>query len=316
VQLPSFGAFLQLLQTNNDVNVLSNPSLLITNNQEGEISVGENLPFPGQLLGGFGGIPGLGGQQQGALGGLGGFPSVGVQRQDVALKMKLTPSVNDNNMIRMEVDQEISDVSAPNFNGLGPATSKRSAKTTVVARDQQTVVIGGLMTDRASETVKKIPILGDIPVLGFFFRSTSKTMKKSNIIIALTPYVISDLDDLRRVAEKKLRERREFIDRYSALDDKTQLEANIDYRRKRGMLEEINRTAREIDNEETELRQLRERERLEDTVEISPPGRTGPSSHYLWRKPVSSTAPATPAPKPAPATTPAPSAPAPAQPNP
>jgi general secretion pathway protein D len=315
VQLPSFGAFLQLLQTNNDVNVLSNPSLLITNNQEGEISVGENLPFPGQLLGGFGGVGGLPGQQGAGLG-LGAFPSVGVQRQDVALKMKIVPSVNDNNMIRMDVDQEISDVSAPNFNGLGPATSKRSAKTTVVARDQQTVVIGGLMTDRATETVTKIPVLGDIPVLGFFFRSTSKTMKKSNIIIALTPYVISDLADLRRVAEKKLRERREFIDRYSALDDKTQIEANIDYKSKRGMLEEINRTAREIEAEEAEIRQLRERERLEDTVEISPPGRTGPNTHYLWRRPVPA-AQATPAaPPPAPVPGARPTAPAPTPPPP
>jgi hypothetical protein len=73
-------------------------------------------PFPGQLLGGFGAWAGRGQQ------GLGGFgvPSVGVQRQDVALKMKLVPSVNEHNMIRLEVDQEISDVSAPNFNGLGP----------------------------------------------------------------------------------------------------------------------------------------------------------------------------------------------------
>ncbi len=259
VQLPSFGVFLKLLQTNNDVNVLSNPHLLITNNTEGEISVGENLPFPGQLLGGFGGL----GAQAGA-GGLGGLlPSVGVQRQDVALKMKLLPSVNEHNMIRLDVDQEISDVVSQNYNGLGPATSKRSAKTTVVARDQQTVVIGGLMTDRTTESVKKVPILGDIPVIGFFFRSTSKSMKKANIIIALTPYVINDLSDLRRVAEKKMKERREFIDRYSSLEDTAQFEADIDYRRKRGMLEEINRMAREIEDEETELRHLREREVIE-----------------------------------------------------
>jgi general secretion pathway protein D len=291
IQLPSFGVFLQLLQTNNDVNVLSNPSLLITNNQEGEISVGENLPFPGQLLGGFGG---LGAGQQGGLGGFG-VPSVGVQRQDVALKMKLVPSVNEHNMIRLEVDQEISDVSAPNFNGLGPATSKRAAKTTVVARDQQTVVIGGLMTDRASETVKKIPILGDIPVLGFFFRSTTKSTVKKNIIIAITPYVISDLSDLRRVAEKKLRERREFIERYSALEDKMQYEANLDYTRKRGMLEEINRTAREIEQEEEEMRRIRARNTLEESVQLGPPGRRVPNAPRI---PVSST---TPGPVPVPA---------------
>jgi general secretion pathway protein D len=274
VQLPSFGVFLQLLQQNSDVNVLSNPSLLITNNQEGEITVGENLPFPGQLLGGFGGLPG----QQGGLGGIGGFPSVGVQRQDVALTMKITPSVNEHNMIRLEIDQVINDVSNPNFNGLGPATSKRAAKTEVVARDQQTVVIGGLMTDRVSETVKKIPILGDIPVLGFFFRSTTKTMQKKNIIIAVTPYVITDLADLRRVAEKKMRERREFIDRYSSLEDKAQVETDIDYRRKRGMLEEINRTAREAEDEEAELRRIRSRDSLDDSAPIEPPGRRVPSA--------------------------------------
>ncbi|HXU81975.1 MAG TPA: type II secretion system secretin GspD [Polyangia bacterium] len=306
VQLPSFGVFLQLLQTNNDVNVLSNPSLLITNNQEGEISVGENLPFPGQLLGGFGGLGGAGQQ------GLGGFgvPSVGVQRQDVALKMKLVPSVNEHNMIRLEVDQEISDVSAPNFNGLGPATSKRAAKTTVVARDQQTVVIGGLMTDRASETVKKVPVLGDIPVLGFFFRSTTKSTVKKNIIIAITPYVISDLSDLRRVAEKKLRERREFIERYSALEDKMQYEATIDYKRKRGMLEEINRTAREIEQEEDEMRQIRARNSNEESVQLAPPSRR-PSGPAL-RLPVSTNPPPA-APGPVPAVrAPAPAAPAPA----
>ena len=99
--------------------------------------------------------------------------------------------------------------------------------------------------------MQKVPILGDIPVLGFFFRNTTKQVQKTNIIIALTPYVIDDMDDLRRVADKKMRERREFIERFSANEDKARLEANIDYRRKRGMLEEINRSAREIDDEET-----------------------------------------------------------------
>lgn len=298
IEIPSFGVFLKLLQTNNDVNVLSNPSLLITNNQEGEISVGENLPFPAQLLGGFGGLPGASGA---AAGGLGSFlPSVGVQRQDVALKMKIIPSVNEHNMIRLEVDQEISDVSSPNFNGLGPATSKRAAKTTVTARDQQTVVIGGLMTDRVSEEVQKIPILGDIPVLGFFFRSTKKTMKKSNILIALTPYVINDVADLRRVAEKKMRERREFIERYSSFEDMASLDKNLDYSRSRGMLEEINRTAKQVEDEEAELRRLRERDEREEAMPIEPPsGRRPPLPTVV------------PAPAPLPAAPPAPTAPPP-----
>jgi general secretion pathway protein D len=197
-------------------------------------------------------------------------PYLSVNRQDVALKLKLLPSVNEHNVIRLDVEQEVSDVESANYNGLGPATSKRSTKTTVVARDQQTVVIGGLMQDRASESVTKVPILGDIPVIGFFFRSTQKNLKKTNIIIALTPYVISDLSDLRRVAEKKMRERREFIERYSSLEDRVSLDKDMDFRRKRGMLEEINKTVRDMEDEERELRKIREQDEGEDSTPIDP----------------------------------------------
>ena len=133
------------------------------------------------------------------------------------------------------------------------------------------MVIGGLMSDRVTDTVQKVPILGDIPVLGFFFRNTTKQTVKSNIIIALTPYVIDDMDDLRRVADKKMRERREFIERFSANEDQARLESNIDYRRKRGMLEEINRSAREIDDEESALRRIRERDLMDESTPIELP---------------------------------------------
>lgn len=253
VEIPSIGVLLQALQNNNDVNVLSNPYLIITNNEEGEISVGQNLPFPGAFQGGAGGL--------GAGAGLGGFlPSVSVQRQDVALKMKLVPSVNEHNLIRLEVDQEISDIVSANFNGLGPATSKRAAKTTVVTRDQQTVLIGGLMSDRTSESVQKVPVLGDIPILGFFFRHTEITHQKTNIIIALTPHVIAEPSDHRRVVEKKMRERREFIERFTAFQDDFKFGAEIDYSKKRGMLEQINRTVSEMEVEERSIMQMRDTE--------------------------------------------------------
>ncbi len=252
VNIPSFGVFLQAIQSNGDVNVLSNPNILIMNNQEGEITVGDNLPFPGAMMGS-------------AIGGATGYtPYMSVNRQDVALKLKLLPSVNEHNVIRLDVEQEVSDVTNPNYNNLGPATSKRSTKTTVVARDQQTVVIGGLMSDRQSISVTKVPILGDIPVLGFFFRNTEKGMKKTNIIIAITPYVISDLADLRRVAEKKMRERREFIERFSTLEDRVELDKDFDFHRKRGMLEEINRTVRDVEQEEDALRAIRAQNQASD----------------------------------------------------
>jgi len=270
INIPSFGVFLQLLQTNNDVNILSNPHILIMNNQEGEISVGEVLPFPGTTTAAMGATSG---------GGVGYMPFTSVQRQPVELKLKLTPSVNEHDIIRIDVDQEISDVTSQDYNHMGPATSKRSVKTTVVARDQQTVVIGGLMADRISETVTKIPVLGDIPVIGFFFRNTTKTVKKSNILIAITPYVVSDLSDLRRVAEKKLRERREFIERYSSLEDTSKLDQlEIDTHRKRGMLEEINRSVREMEADELQLQHIRDRDLQDEATPIEPNREPPPES--------------------------------------
>src|SRR5665213_3652129 len=172
VDIPSFGVLINALQTNNDVDVLSNPHLLIMNNEDGEISVGQRVPFPVSTLG----LGGSGAGAAGALGGLGGlglggiFPQV--QREKVALEMKLTPHVNEHDLIRLEVDEKISEL-APGSSNLGPSTSERTAKTIVVAKDQQTILIGGLMSDKVIKSTTKIPLLGDIPILGFFFRTST-----------------------------------------------------------------------------------------------------------------------------------------------
>jgi general secretion pathway protein D len=280
VDIPSFGVLIKALQTNSDVDVLSNPHILIMNNEEGEISVGQRIPFPVSTLGlgaaaGASGAAGLG-----ALGGLGVgglFPQV--QREKVALELKLTPHVNEHDLIRLEVDEKISEV-APGASNLGPSTSERTAKTIVVAKDQQTILIGGLMSDKVIDSVTKIPILGDIPVLGFFFRNTSKHVVKTNLIIALTPYVVNDQSDLRRVLEKKMKERREFVERFGG-EDRHELDNVADYRRKRGMLEEINRAAKEVQKEEDEIDQIRisqamdESGPLEPQLVIKPPTKSG-----------------------------------------
>ena len=201
------------LQTNSDVDVLSNPHLLIMNNEEGEISVGSRIPFPVSTIGLGGAVAGRGRRRPRWRGlGVGGlFPQV--QREKVALEMKLVPHVNEHDIIRLEVDEKISEV-APGASNLGPSTSERTAKTIVVAKDQQTILIGGLMSDKVINSVQKIPLLGDIPIIGFFFRNTTRHVVKTNLIIALTPYVIADQTDLRRVLEKKMKERREFVERF------------------------------------------------------------------------------------------------------
>lgn len=245
--IPSFGVFIQALQTNSDVNVVSMPHILTTDNEKATISVGQNLPFPGSL-GGFPSTATTG--TTGATFGLG----TSVQRQDVALKMEITPHVSGSDFVRLEIDNELSDVSNPNFNGLGPATSKRTIKSVVTIHDQQSIVLGGLIKDSVSDTVNKVPLLGDIPILGYLFKSTTKTIAKQNLLIVLTPYIITEPGDLRRIFERKVRERREFMERYSAFRDDHDYEAQVDYRRKRGVLQEINVTAKEAEDEASDLR--------------------------------------------------------------
>lgn len=252
--IPSFGVFVQLLQNNGDVNVISLPHILTTDNEKAEIQVGQNLPFPASLGGfpGFGGVPGATGTTPTA--GFGFGLGTSVQRQDVALKLQITPHVNESDFVRLEIDNEISDVANPNFNGLGPATAKRHIKSMVTIRDQQSIVLGGLIKDRIEEQVDKVPLLGDIPILGYLFKKTRKSILKQNLLIILTPYIIKDPSDLRRIFERKVRERREFMERYSAFRDERDYEAEVDYRRKRGVLEEINRSAIEAELEARDIR--------------------------------------------------------------
>ena len=243
---PQFGLVLQAMQTNNDVNIMQVPNILTTDNEKATITVGQNLPFPSAISG----IP-----QLGAAGGLSSLtPLQSVQRQDVQLKLEITPHVNASDYVRLEIDNEISDVLAANYNNLGPATNKRTLKTVAVVRDQQPVVLGGIMKDSISESVTKIPILGDIPILGYLFKTRHKETSKQMLLIILTPYIINDPSDLQRIFERKTRERREFIEAYASFSDERDVVGPIDYTRKRGALEEINRTAVEAEREMVELR--------------------------------------------------------------
>jgi len=242
---PQFGLILQAMQTNNDVNIMQVPNILTTDNEKATITVGQNLPFPSAISG----IPQLGASGLSNL-----TPLQSVQRQDVQLKLEITPHVNASDYVRLEIDNEISDVLAANYNNLGPATNKRTLKTVAVVRDQQPVVLGGIMKDSISESVTKIPILGDIPILGYLFKTRHKETVKQMLLIILTPYIINDPSDLQRIFERKTRERREFIEAYASFSDGRDVVGPIDYTRKRGALEEINRTAVEAEREMVELR--------------------------------------------------------------
>ncbi|MBN1773357.1 MAG: type II secretion system secretin GspD [Deltaproteobacteria bacterium] len=252
VSIPAFGVLLSALQTDNDVNVLSTPNILATDNVAAEIMVGGNIPVQ-QGGYGAGALSSLAGQAAGAnagamsslLGGLNPYVSVGYQK--VGITLSITPQINESDQVRLEIELEVSEVTGES--SLGPIIGQKTAKTTSVVRDQQTVVIGGLMTDSEVETVEKVPFLGDIPILGYLFRHTRTRITKRNLLIFLTPYIIRDPSDFRRIFNRKMEERREFIEQISALRER-EWSPNIDYSRSNGLFEQINRTIVDLEEEE------------------------------------------------------------------
>ncbi|AKF03913.1 type II secretion system secretin GspD [Sandaracinus amylolyticus] len=276
ISVPSFGVVLNALATSSDVDVLATPHLIAMDNTEAEINVGANVPLQtsGIPFGGAGGLGALGGltgagatgQAAGGLGalaglagGLGGGLGGGLARQSVGTIIRVTPHINDAGEIRMEIEEEISEAGEALPGNLGAIPiQQRIAKTQVLVRDQQTVVIGGLMRDRISTTETKIPILGDIPIIGALFRQTSRQTQKTNLLLFLTPYVIRTPDDLRAIFERKMRERQEFIDRYFVFGDHD-YDPPLDYSRTRGLLGEIFMELDALDEERALAEELRSR---------------------------------------------------------
>ncbi len=212
-QFLSIGALLHALQTDGDVNVLSTPNILTTDNQKAEIMVGQNVPFPT-------------GQTQNAVTGTGSLFNT-IERKDVGIKLTLTPQITSDDNVKLDVSQEISDVvasSATNANGL--ITNKRSASTTVVVKDRQTMVIGGLIRDNVTSSTSKVPLLGDIPLLGWLFKSKTTSIEKTNLMIFITPYIIKSEVEATDLTQRKNDSLEDFRREYR-IEQKTGIEPMI-----------------------------------------------------------------------------------------
>ncbi|MBK8251644.1 MAG: type II secretion system secretin GspD [Polyangiaceae bacterium] len=254
LSIPAFGVVLHAVGRDGNTNVLATPHILATDNIPAEISIGQNIPLQtnvpqlgqlGNLLGGAGGA----GAAAGLLGGLGGFGGgLGSGRQDVGTKIKVTPHINDSDQVRLELNEEISEAGTA-IGTLGAVPiNKRTADTTLIVRDQQTVVIGGLVRDSTIERQTKIPVLGDLPVLGALFRQSIKTVQKTNLLLVLTPYIVRNQDDLRAIFERKMQERQEFIDRYLVFSDSRDWEPPRDFSRANGLVEDIRQSMLDEDD--------------------------------------------------------------------
>lgn len=247
LSIPALGVVLHALGTDGNSNVLATPHILATDNVQADISVGQSVPLQTNVGGNLGllsqaaGAGGVAGAA-GALGGLSGLLGGGFAApyKDVGIKLSILPHVNDSDQVRLELKEEISEVGSSPQGTLGAvAINQRSASTTLIVRDQQTVVIGGLMRDQETVSQTKIPILGDIPILGALFRQHKTTKAKTNLLLILTPYVVRDQEDLRAIFERKMQERQEFLDRYFVFNEEVAWEPPKDFSRANGLVEAI-----------------------------------------------------------------------------
>jgi len=199
--IPAFGIALNALASNSEVNILSNPNLLVVDNEEATITVGRNVPFP--VSSGFS---------------TNGYPVTSFQREDVGITLRVTPQINEANFVTMELELEVAEVEDDSGGDAstsgGYITSKRQTQNVVVVQDNQTIVIGGLIGNTETEVDSKIPILGDIPILGVLFKGKHTTQRKTNLLIFLTPHVIAEPADLEEVYRIKMAQREEFIRRF------------------------------------------------------------------------------------------------------
>lgn len=250
--IPSIGLILNAAQNDSTVNVVSTPHLLTTDNEEAEITVGETVPFPsGNILTSTTGS------------------TITYTREDVALKLKIKPQINESGYMTLEINQEMTELGAQT--DYGYKTTKRQAKTKINAENEQTIVIGGLMKDTVTEGENKIPILGDIPVIGNLFKYKKINKAKVNLLLILTPHVVDSKEDFERILRKKMEERDEFARKYYGGD--TTFEETVYLDKRRGaLLSMVNAVNNQQSFEKEELKRIEAANKKENSIMVTPDG--------------------------------------------
>lgn len=190
VTVPGLFAFLSANRTTRDFDLLSAPRLVATDHKKAEMKVGNVVPFA-----------------TGARFSNNSQPIVTYDYKDVGIHLQFTPHVSQSRVIRIELDQEIQEVTdflQQNLGGFGyviPLISNRRVKTDVNLKEGETLLIGGLISKRTSDTISKVPLLGDIPIIQNLFRTLRKEERKTSLFIALTPYIVNGPEDVAAVDE-------------------------------------------------------------------------------------------------------------------
>jgi len=191
----SFAAILQAIATSSRANLLSTPSILTLDNQKAKILVGQEVPFR------------TGTYTTTADGANNPFTTI--QRKDVGVTLQVTPHIHEGDSVRLEVSQEVSSVvpasivSASNGGVSDVVTNKRTIETTVLADNGQTIALGGLIEDDIQKTKSKVPLLGDIPLVGQLFQNNTNSHTKRNLIVFLRPTVLHTPEDVAKATDRK-----------------------------------------------------------------------------------------------------------------
>ncbi len=197
--VPTQAALFRALSSNSNVNVLSAPHLLTSDNEEAEIVVAENVPF-------------IIGTERPAAGGV----VTSVSREDVGITLRLTPQLTAGDYMNLEIFEEIADVIPSEVgqdpNVVGPTTARKAARSNVTVKDGQTIVIGGLLEDSATVTEARTPCLGSVPLAGYLFRSETGRVEKTNLVIFITPHIMRTEADLERIRQETDETRQELMD--------------------------------------------------------------------------------------------------------
>lgn len=199
LSVPGFAVLFNLNEFRDAVNVLSTPQILTSDNKEAEIVVGENVPFISK-------------RERDTT--TSNTVLSSIERKDVGITLKITPQITEGDYVKLDIYQEISSVKQDSETiiiNVGPTTTKRSTKTSVVVKDRQTVVIGGLMQEKDEEILTKMPILGDIPVLGWLFKNKSVEKTKTNLLVFLTPNIVKESDRLAQLTTDKQKEFKQAV---------------------------------------------------------------------------------------------------------
>lgn len=202
--VPGFAALFSLDMFKDSVNVLSTPRILTSDNKEAEIVVGENVPFISKR------------ERDPAAQNI---LLSSIERKDVGITLKITPHITEGDYVKLDIYQEISAVkkeaNTDILINIGPTTTKRSTKTTVMVKDKQTVVISGLMQEKQEEVERKVPLLGDIPLLGWLFKYKGIQKAKTNLLVFITPHIVRDEVDLGRLTSDMKKEFSRANERYA-----------------------------------------------------------------------------------------------------